>query len=209
MTNAADGSYGGKDEEEQLKELQAMVEVHSARAPSPSRPMGYGPPILLLLAIGAALGFVKREALADVMNKRFAGSGQVLVASEDREEEDESGADCAPENSASGRASGGGAKKWKVTVELGGETVKLTVAKGSVQSPDELRQAILESCLANLGADVVPSPWLNEYEGLLIQYLDDEEDLLQLDDDTDISGVVSARTLYVRNTAAPRGSGRP
>ena len=62
-----------------------------------------------------------------------------------------------------------------LSVELqGGEPYQLTLPMSSASSPMELKQAIAEACLANLGMEVTPEAWMEEEEldKMVVQILD-------------------------------------
>ena len=66
-------------------------------------------------------------------------------------------------------------QKWMLSVELqGGEPYQLTLPMSSASSPMELKQAIAEACLANLGMEVTPEAWMEEEEldKMVVQILD-------------------------------------
>ena len=63
---------------------------------------------------------------------------------------------------------------------------------------DELKQAIGEACLSNLGAEVVPMPWLQgELESMTVQFIDPEGEVCTLSDRVDFDSLRSSKTLRV------------
>ena len=66
-------------------------------------------------------------------------------------------------------------KKWMLSVELqGGQPFQLTLPMSAASSPLELKQAIAEACLANLGMEVTPESWQEdeELDDMLVQLMD-------------------------------------
>ena len=85
-----------------------------------------------------------------------------------------------------------------VSVELQGEPYQLTLPMTAASSPLELKQAIAEACLANLGAEVTPEAWLEEdLSTLNVQLLDDEGEPMIMRDGTDFGLVLGSETLRV------------
>ena len=78
-----------------------------------------------------------------------------------------------------GANKGAGAKKtktkWMLSVELqGGQPFQLTLPVSAASSPLELKQAIAEACLANLGMEVTPESWQEdeELDDMAVQLMD-------------------------------------
>ena len=78
-----------------------------------------------------------------------------------------------------GADKGAGAKKtktkWMLSVELqGGQPFQLTLPVSAASSPLELKQAIAEVCLANLGMEVTPESWQEdeELDDMAVQLMD-------------------------------------
>ena len=113
---------------------------------------------------------------------------------------------------AAGGDSGGGAsardrkKKWRVSVELGGTAFQVSVPMASAASAAELKQAIVEACLSNLGADVTPAGWLEgQTASMAVQFLDPQGSVHTLKPTTDFGLLRSSRTLRV-TARAPKST---
>ena len=73
------------------------------------------------------------------------------------------------------KGTGAKKKKWMLSVELqGGEPFQLTLPMSAASSPLELKQAIAEACLANLGMEVTPESWQEdeELDDMAVQLMD-------------------------------------
>lgn len=63
--------------------------------------------------------------------------------------------------------------KWKVSIRLGKETVKLSVPTASAESAEELKNAIAAACRDKIGDEMTPRAWsAGRYSSMLIEYLD-------------------------------------
>jgi len=71
---------------------------------------------------------------------------------------------------------------------------------------DDLKHAIYEACLANVGADHLPAEWLDgDLDGMQVQFLDAEDELCSLDDCHDLAAVDAVKSLHVSHE--PKDSG--
>ena len=70
---------------------------------------------------------------------------------------------------------------------------------GSEGSAYELKQAIVEACLANLGPDGTPALWLEgDLDTMAVQFLDSETgSAVTLKESTDFGRILAARTVRV------------
>ena len=97
-------------------------------------------------------------------------------------------------------------KKWRVSVELGGTAFQVSVPMASAASAAELKQAIVEACLSNLGADVTPAGWLEgQTASMAVQFLDPQGSVHTLKPTTDFALLRSSRTLRV-TARAPKST---
>jgi hypothetical protein len=104
----------------------------------------------------------------------------------------------------SGADKGAGAKKtktkWMLSVELqGGQPFQLTLPVSAASSPLELKQAIAEVCLANLGMEVTPESWQEdeELDDMAVQLMDAKGGGVSLKDTTDFDLVLGCESLRV------------
>ena len=69
----------------------------------------------------------------------------------------------------------------------------------AVGSAYELKQAIVEACLANLGPDGTPALWLEgDLDTMAVQFLDSETgSAVTLKESTDFGRILAARTVRV------------
>ena len=94
---------------------------------------------------------------------------------------------------------GGKNKKWRVSVELSPQSCQVQVPMAAVGSAYELKQAIVEACLANLGPDGTPALWLEgDLDTMAVQFLDSETgSAVTLKESTDFGRILAARTVRV------------
>lgn len=65
------------------------------------------------------------------------------------------------------------ASKWKVSVRLNNETVKLSIPTAAAESVEELKEAIASACIDKVGDEMTPRSWIaGHYSGMHIEYLD-------------------------------------
>jgi hypothetical protein len=65
------------------------------------------------------------------------------------------------------------ASKWKVSVRLGKETIKLSISTASAESAEELKRAIAAACVDKVGDEMTPRAWsAGRYSSMLVEYLD-------------------------------------
>ena len=101
---------------------------------------------------------------------------------------------------------GGKNKKWRVSVELSPQSCQVQVPMAAVGSAYELKQAIVEACLSNLGADVTPAGWLEgQTASMAVQFLDPQGSVHTLKPTTDFGLLRSSRTLRV-TARAPKST---
>ena len=113
---------------------------------------------------------------------------------------------------AAGGGAGGGARardreeEWRGSVERGGTAFQVSVPMASAASAAELKQAIVEACLSNLGADVTPAGWLEgQTASMAVQFLDPQGSVHTLKPTTDFALLRSSRTLRV-TARAPKST---
>ena len=155
--------------------------------------------VLPLLALGASC-FVFRKKLAAALGLVSTGVAPAAKRKYQAQEmEDAEDPDLDPVN---GGAKASGAKKtkgkWKLSIELQGEPFTLTLPMTAASHPNELKQAIAEACVANLGAEVTPQPWLeDDLSSMTVQLLDDFGEPLTMREHTDFKLVLGSPTLRI------------
>jgi len=103
-----------------------------------------------------------------------------------------------------------GKKKWKVTVDLGGNPWSVAVAKGTASSVSEVKQLICEACVANIGTGNLPAEWVaGRLDSMEVNFLDKEDELVTLTDSQDLNAVESARSLHVQLAARDQPAAEP
>jgi len=67
------------------------------------------------------------------------------------------------------------AKGWSIALELGSESYELDLAFSAATNPAELKHAIIEASLSQLGPEITPMSWLNgRLETMAVQFIDVE-----------------------------------
>lgn len=123
-----------------------------------------------------------------------------------------------PPSRASTAASAKKEKTWKVSIELdGGLTYQLAVPM-SASGAAELKRAIVNECLLNLGDDLTPRSWLvGQLDTMAVQYIGPKGEPKTLKDTSDFASVRGSRVLRVTQrskhppiiTAGPSSAGPP
>ena len=95
-----------------------------------------------------------------------------------------------PPSRASTAASAKKEKTWKVSIELdGGLTYQLAVPM-SASGAAELKRAIVNECLLNLGDDLTPRSWLvGQLDTMAVQYIGPKGEPKTLKDTSDFASV--------------------
>ena len=141
--------------------------------------------LVLLLGLAAAGVYLKRNPAAlQALRARIGRSAlpvrlKKYAQCEDELERADGEAELTGFTSSNGADKGAGAKKtkkkWMLSVELqGGQPFQLTLPMSAASSPLELKQAIAEACLANLGMEVTPESWQEdeELDDMAVQLMD-------------------------------------
>ena len=141
--------------------------------------------LVLLLGLAAAGVYLKRNPAAlQALRARIGRSAlpvrlKKYAQCEDELERADGEAELTGFTSSNGADKGAGAKKtktkWMLSVELqGGQPFQLTLPVSAASSPLELKQAIAEACLANLGMEVTPESWQEdeELDDMAVQLMD-------------------------------------
>ena len=166
--------------------------------------------LLPLLALGAGC-FVFRKKLAAALGPVSAATAPTAkrrYQAQEMEDAEEPDAD-----SVNGGAKASSAKKtkgkWTLSIELRGEPFTLTLPMTAASHPDELKQAIAEACVANLGAEVTPQPWLeDDLSSMTVQLLDDVGEPMTMREHTDFKLVLGSPTLRITERRAAPGGAR-
>ena len=76
---------------------------------------------------------------------------------------------------------------------------RIVTVVGQLGSAYELKQAVVEACLANLGPDGTPALWLEgDLDTMAVQFLDSETgSAVTLKESTDFGRILAARTVRV------------
>lgn len=113
-----------------------------------------------------------------------------------------------PRASSEGRPELG--KAWKVSVELdGGLSYQLAIPTSAAVGPTALKQAIVNECLASIGADQTPATWLaGQLDTMAVQYIGPKGEPKTVKETSDFASVRGSRVLRVTQRAS-RSHERP
>ena len=164
---------------------QARPSMSATSATGDAATSSLGSLMLVLGAITLAGGvaYMRRDALQERFFPSSSPKAVVLAQFDGRSSVSSAAPTAKPRNDIehakpqrAATASGPKTKrKWKVTLDLGGNPWSVAVAKGSASGVDDLKQAIYEACLANIGADQLPAEWLDgDLDDMQVQFLDVE-----------------------------------
>lgn len=134
------------------------------------------PLLVLLLSLSVALLLL--PLLRPTRQRGGRAGGRALFRGIPMNEEELSTQADAPDSRPRGGVVRGGEEqsegaewRWRVEVELDGQTLRLSVPKRGVESKRCLQKAVVQACMGAVGPSAVPQLWARgEFETLTVQF---------------------------------------